>query len=212
MLQWQALFPEGSRGHQEHPQCIGRNAHSEAPCWRLCTRILTIICWSIAISVILDFFFFFIDFQRASLLSHVQLFVTPWTIAHQIPLAMGFSRQEYWSWLPFPSPRDLPDPGIKPTSPASPALKGTTWEGQEWVSGETQDDVNPGLYGAPSPRWCLITLYQSGEGTQSHPFGFKSQSHHPVAGRLSNTLKLYHTWSTHTQSARRGGHREFRIQ
>ena len=88
----------------------------------------------------------------------------------------------------------------------------TTWEDQEWVSGETQDDVNPGLYGAPSPRWCLITLYQSGEGTQSHPFGFKSQSHHPVAGTLSNTLKLYHTWSTHTQNARRGGHREFRIQ
>ena len=44
--------------------------------------------------------------------------VTPWTGAHQAPLSMGFSRREYWSGLPFPSPGDLPDPGIKPTSPA----------------------------------------------------------------------------------------------
>ena len=51
-------------------------------------------------------------------LSHVQLFVTPWTVACQAPLSMGFSRQEYWSGLPFPSPGDLPNPGIKPESPA----------------------------------------------------------------------------------------------
>ena len=42
--------------------------------------------------------------------------VTPWTIAHQIPLSMGFSRQEYWSGLPCPSPGDLPDPGTEPGS------------------------------------------------------------------------------------------------
>ena len=42
----------------------------------------------------------------------------PWTVAHQTPLPMGFPRQEYWSGLPFPSPGDLPNPGIKPTSPA----------------------------------------------------------------------------------------------
>ena len=42
--------------------------------------------------------------------------VTPWTVAHQAPLSMGFSRQEYWSGLSFPSPGDLPDPGIKPRS------------------------------------------------------------------------------------------------
>ena len=58
------------------------------------------------------------------LLSHVQLFVTPWTIAHQPPLFMEFSRQEYWSGLPFPPPGDLPNPGIKPISPASPAVAG----------------------------------------------------------------------------------------
>ena len=50
--------------------------------------------------------------------SRVRLFKTPWTVAQQAPLFMGFSRQEYWSGLPFPSPGDLPDPGIKPRSPA----------------------------------------------------------------------------------------------
>ena len=51
------------------------------------------------------------------MLSHVQLFVTPWTVACQAPLAMGFSRQEYWDALPFPSLGNLPDAGIKPRSP-----------------------------------------------------------------------------------------------
>ena len=60
--------------------------------------------------------------------------VTPWTVARQAPLSMGFSRQEYWSGLPFPPPGDLPDPGIKPRSLMSPALAGgffttsATWE------------------------------------------------------------------------------------
>jgi len=50
------------------------------------------------------------------MLSSVQLFATPWTVACQAPLSMGFSRQEYWKELPFPSPEDLPDLGIKPAS------------------------------------------------------------------------------------------------
>ena len=49
-------------------------------------------------------------------LSSVLLFATSWTVAYQAPLSMGFSRQEYWSGLPFPSPGNLPDPGIEPTS------------------------------------------------------------------------------------------------
>ena len=49
-------------------------------------------------------------------------FVTPWTVAHQAPLSMGFHRQEYWSELPFSSPGGLPTPGIEPVAPASPAL------------------------------------------------------------------------------------------
>ena len=51
--------------------------------------------------------------------SHVQLFVTPWTVAHQASLSVGFSRQESWSGLPFPPPAHLPDPGIEPTFLAS---------------------------------------------------------------------------------------------
>ena len=50
--------------------------------------------------------------------SRVRLFATPWTVVHQAPPCMGFSRQAYWSGLPFPSPGDLPDPGIERRSPA----------------------------------------------------------------------------------------------
>ena len=57
-------------------------------------------------------------------LSCVWLFVTLWTVAHQAPLFMGFSRQEYWNKLPFPTPGDLPDPGIEPAPLESPALAG----------------------------------------------------------------------------------------
>ena len=57
-------------------------------------------------------------FRKVKSLSRVRLFVTPWTVAHQAPPSMGFSRQEYWSGLPFPSPGDLPDPGIELRSPA----------------------------------------------------------------------------------------------
>ena len=57
-------------------------------------------------------------FVVAKSLGHVWLFVTPWTVAHQGPLSMGFSRQEYWNGLPCPLPGDLPNPGIKPLSPA----------------------------------------------------------------------------------------------
>ena len=55
---------------------------------------------------------------KVKLLSCVRLFATPWTVAYQASLSMGFSRQEYCSGLPFPSPGDLPNPGIEPGSPA----------------------------------------------------------------------------------------------
>ena len=55
---------------------------------------------------------------KVKLLIHVRLFATPWTVAYQAPPTMGFSRQQSWSGLPFPSPGDLPNPGIKPRSPA----------------------------------------------------------------------------------------------
>ena len=56
--------------------------------------------------------------SQVKLLSRVRLFATPWTVAYQASPSMGFSRQEYWSGLPFPSPGDLPDPGIEPGSPS----------------------------------------------------------------------------------------------
>ena len=55
-------------------------------------------------------------YMYVCVLSHVQLFVTSWTTAHQAPLSMGFSSEVYWSRVPFPPPGDLPDPGIKPES------------------------------------------------------------------------------------------------
>ena len=68
------------------------------------------------------------------MLSCVQSFATPWPVALQAPLFMQFSRQEYWSGVPFPTPGDLPNPGIEPASIASPTLAGgfftasATWE------------------------------------------------------------------------------------
>ena len=56
--------------------------------------------------------------MKVKLLSRVQLFATPWTVAYQALRSMGFSRQDYWSGLPFPSPGDLPNAGIEPGSPA----------------------------------------------------------------------------------------------
>ena len=56
--------------------------------------------------------------------SRVRLFATPWTVAYQASPSMGFSRQEYWSGLPFPTLGDFPDPGTKLASPACPALAG----------------------------------------------------------------------------------------
>ena len=60
----------------------------------------------------------------AHMLSHALLFVIPWTVTCQAPLSMGFSRQEYWSRLPFPSAEDLPYRGTEPVSLASPSLAG----------------------------------------------------------------------------------------
>ena len=60
---------------------------------------------------------------HAQLLSRVRLCATPHNVAHQAPLSKGFFRQEYWSGLPFPPPGDLPNPGIEPESPVSPAMQ-----------------------------------------------------------------------------------------
>ena len=77
----------------------------------------------------------FSDTLLFSLSISVCLFATPWTVACQAPLSMGFSRQEYWNRLPFPSPRDLPDLGIEPISLGSPALASGFFTTEPWEIG-----------------------------------------------------------------------------
>ena len=80
--------------------------------------------------------------MHAKSFSHVQLFVNLWTVAHQAPLLMGFSRKEYWNGLPCPSSGDLPNPGVKPASLMSPALAGgffskqiqVEWDHSNWAT------------------------------------------------------------------------------
>ena len=89
------------------------------------------------------------------MLSHVWLFATPWAIAHQAPLSLEFSRQEYWSGLPFPPPGDLPNPGIELTSLTSPALAGRFF-----------------ITGAPGkPVVCINHKLQSYPFSYLFPFG-----------------------------------------
>ena len=116
-------------------------------------------------------------------LSRVRLFVTPWTVAYQASPSMGFSRQEYWSGLPFPSPGDLPDPGIEPVSPALEADALTSGPpGKHLVSKSCPILCNPIDCSTPgratslpcpslSPRvcsdscslshWCCLTILSS---------------------------------------------------
>ena len=84
-------------------------------------------CFSLTMQVVKHLPAYLYVCLHACMLSHfgcVHLFVTPWTVAHQAPLSMGFSRQEYWSGLPCPPPGDLLDPGIEPGSLISPTLSG----------------------------------------------------------------------------------------
>ena len=85
--------------------------------------------------------------------SHVRLFVTPWTVAHQAPLSMGFSRQEYWNGLPCPPPEDLPDPGIEPESFMSPALGG-----RFFTNNATQETTHTFIY-----LYTRLLLWLSGK-------------------------------------------------
>ena len=77
----------------------------------------------------------------------------PWTVAYRAPLSMGFSRQEYWSGLPFPSSRDLPDPGIKPRSPAF-HIAGRQWATVS-ATREVSTNVNNPSLNNPNQGWEL---------------------------------------------------------
>ena len=89
----------------------------------------------------------FLDSRIVKSLSCARLFVTPWTVAHQAPSSVGFSRQAYWSGLPFPSPGDLPDPGIEPGSSAlqADALTSEPADCVSWVPWLTLDLQKIGL-------------------------------------------------------------------
>ena len=105
--------------------------------------------------------------------------VTPWTVAQQAPLSMGFSRQEYWGGLPFPSPGDLPNPGIEPTSLTSPALAGrffmtsapweAPWTGWAAVKWALEPSSESGVFG-PAPLLCTEET-----GYTTHPPGVCGQ-------------------------------------
>ena len=106
-------------------------------------------------------------------LSHVQLFATLWNIAYQAPLSMGFSRQEYWSGLPFPSPGDLPNPGIVLWSPTL----------QETLSHLSHHDRNKVL------NKCNVL--QSSQNHPTIPGSWKNclpQNGSLVPGRLGTTV------------------------
>ena len=94
----------------------------------------------------------------------VGLFATPWTVAQQAPLSMGFSRQEYCSGLPCPPPGDLPDPGIKPTSFMSPVLTGrlftTTTNWEALITGEEIVDFNTIIHYCLPGIWSFFPNHQ----------------------------------------------------
>ena len=101
--------------------------------------------------------------------SHIQLFATLWTAAHQAPLSMGFSRHEYWSELPFLPPRDLPNPGIELESLMSPEVAGrffttsTTWETLETIL-DRVTNTEPGHKGSrPDPTMSRVDYTSLGK-------------------------------------------------
>ena len=138
--------------------------------------------------------------------SCVQLFATPWTVTYQAPLSMGFSRQEYWSGLPFPSPGDLPDPGTEPVSPALQAdaltseppgkptinCKDNIRSDQSLSRVRLCDSVNRSTPGLPVhhqlPEFTQTHVHQVGDAIQpSHPLSSPS----PLAPNPSQHQSLF---------------------
>ena len=107
--------------------------------------------------------------------SCVRFCATPWTAACQAPLSMGFSRQEYWSGLPCPSPGDLPDPGIKPMSLTSPAVASgfvrtsTTWHTLQFLQKPSKSELKSGRTGWVGVQWPESEPQSSCEGPFSDP-------------------------------------------
>ena len=93
--------------------------------------------------------------------SHVQLFVTSWTVACQAPLSMGFPRQKYWSGLPFPSPRDLSYTGMEPASPVLAAAAKSLQSCPtlcDPIDGDPPGSAVPGILQARTLEWAAISF------------------------------------------------------
>ena len=121
--------------------------------------------------------------ESAQLLSQVQLFATPWTTDHQAPLSMGFSKQEYWSELPFFPLGDLPVPGIEPTCPESPALAGgfftTEPAGRPIVICIHRHNITQSVFTAP--KICALPVHLS----------YFPYPNSPMAGRFHITTQTH---------------------
>ena len=107
--------------------------------------------------------------MKVKSLSHVWLFATPWTAAHQAPLSLEFSRQEYWRGLPFPSPGDIPDSGIEPRSPILQADSLLSEPPGHISSANLRAErrlsrLRPGLYLWQEPCSAQLTLEQQWGG------------------------------------------------
>ena len=115
---------------------------------------------------------------KVKLLSGVRLFATPWTIAYQAPLSMGFLRQEYWSGLPFPSPGDLPNPGIEPRS--------STFQADTLTSeppGKPSRHATRQIPLLSSPQASAIIWYWEEEHVQLQANGYWGPSEHCAQGK-----------------------------
>ena len=135
--------------------------------------------------------------------SRVWLFVTPWTVAHQAPLSMGFSRQGYWSGLPFPSPGDLPDPGIETRSPA---LQADSLRSEPPGKPESHRDK-----GDDGTHWflcqgesCVLWHREAGSPVRERPFRAPTQLFWPISPEQGDqsSNSLMETWERRAGSSR----------
>ena len=139
------------------------------------------------------------------MLRHFQLFATPWTVAHQTPLSMGFSRQEYQSGLPCPPPGDLPDPRTEPMSLKFPALEGRFFTTSAILEAHIWGHPNPAaIYSSPVyighiPTWevylsasCLFCLFILSVGLPRQEYWSGLPFSPPVDHILSELFSMIH--------------------
>ena len=138
-------------------------------------------------------------------LSHVQLFVTPWTVAHQAPLSMAFSRQDYWSGLPFSPPGDLPNPEIEPGSPALQAdylpSEPERTSGEKLIPNNARKNLGieaqrSGMVFPRTHSWLM--LY----GLLSCSPAPRDLTSAPLHGTHQNNYSMYSHFSLHTSTLR----------